>query len=54
VRSRLAGPLLCLEITRAATGSKLPAKKSASKLQHVLELDQRAPDTSAPERAASY
>jgi serine/threonine-protein kinase len=25
-----------------------------SKLQHVLELDQRAPDTSAPERAASY
>jgi len=25
-----------------------------SKLQHVLDLDQRAPDTSAPERAASY
>ena len=25
-----------------------------SKLQHVLELDERAPDTSAPERAASY
>jgi serine/threonine-protein kinase len=25
-----------------------------SKLQHLLELDQRAPDTSAPERAASY
>jgi serine/threonine-protein kinase len=25
-----------------------------SRLQHVLELDQSAPDTSAPERAASY
>lgn len=25
-----------------------------SKLQHVLELDERAPDSSAPERAASY
>jgi serine/threonine-protein kinase len=25
-----------------------------SKLQHVLELDERAPDTSAPERAAAY
>jgi len=25
-----------------------------SKLEHVLELDERAPDTSAPERAASY
>jgi serine/threonine protein kinase len=25
-----------------------------SKMQHVLELDQRAPDTSVPERAASY
>jgi serine/threonine-protein kinase len=25
-----------------------------SKLEHVLELDERAPDTSSPERAASY
>jgi hypothetical protein len=34
VRSRLAGPLLRLELARAAAGSKLPANESGSKLPH--------------------
>ena len=34
VRSRLAGPLLWLEVTRAAAGSRLPAKEGGSKLPH--------------------
>ena len=44
------------ELYQAAVEAYSRGEVSAalSKLQHVMELDQQAPDSSAPERAASY